>query len=304
MSAPSAGRRQLPSAPDDSQRLSYSQNFITDKALVQRLLSRIKLGRASTIIEIGPGQGVLTFALARLAPRVIAVEVDTGLAGKLLSRFASTRRITLVHGDFLDYPLPACPFVVVANIPFNRTAEIVRKLTGEPSGLQAAYLVMQREAAWKYAGRTGCESQLLAHLLKLEYTVDYLCDVPRSCFTPRPSVGAAFALFRKRKVPVLGGDDARCFKDLLSCLHGASRPLLRDALRLVFSRRQVQEVGRSLNLDSGKKLGETAFSDWVEIYRTFSEYGSAAAHARIHGAHARLLKQQATLSKRHRTSVK
>jgi len=294
-------RRSLPAAPHDSCSLSHSQNFITDAQLIARLLSRVELGQATTVIEIGAGHGALTAALAKLAPRVIAIEADTRLVYGLLSRFAACPRITLVHGDFLDYPLPARPFVVVANIPFNRTAEIVRKLTGEESGLQAAYLIMQREAARKFCGLPACGSPLLSHFLKLDYSVEYLFDIPRSCFSPLPSVDAAFALFRKRKIPLLDDAEAHQFRDLLSCVFVLSRPALHDALGAVFSHAQVKLLFHALRLQSGVRLSAVAFADWLRIYRIFAEHGSPAAHARIKGAYARLLREQAALSKRHRT---
>jgi 23S rRNA (adenine-N6)-dimethyltransferase len=302
MPANSSARRQLPLPPDDSRRLSHSQNFITDEDLIERLLHRVDLGQADTVIEIGPGRGALTAALLRLGTHVIAVEADTRLIITLLERFGARRKITLVHGDFLEYPLPARPFVVVANIPFNCTADIVRKLTSEASGLHAAYLIMQKEAAQKLAGQPACASHLLAHFLRLDYTVDYLCDIPRACFSPRPRVDIAFALICKRKLPLLDPPDARLFRDLLSYLFGCTRPLLRDALGIVFSHAQVRLLFQSLRLDHASRVGTTVFNDWLAILRVFAKHASPAARSRIQDVYVKLLSEQATLKKRHRTS--
>ena len=302
MSSHHSGRHSLPITPKDSHRLSHSQNFLVDEQLIQRLLSYVELGQADTVLEIGPGRGALTDALARLVPRVIAVEADTRLLFALLNRFAACHRIMIVHGDFLDYPLPARPFIVVANIPFNHTAEIVHKLADEESGLRSAYLIMQQEAAYKYTGRPERESHLLSHFLQLTFSVDYLCQIPRSCFSPKPSVDIAFVSIRKRKNPVLNSNDARQFKDLLSYLFGRSRSSLHDALELVFSPIQVDLLFHSLRLDSGLRLSSISFIDWVNICFFFAEHGSVAAQSRIQGAYAKLLKDQAMLWKRHRTT--
>jgi 16S rRNA A1518/A1519 N6-dimethyltransferase RsmA/KsgA/DIM1 with predicted DNA glycosylase/AP lyase activity len=208
--------------------LAHSQNFISDSTLVRRLLGYVELDGADTIVEIGPGKGALTVGLLQLATRVLAVEADPALAIALINRFRAEPRLTIAHGDFLDFPLPARPFIVAANIPFNRTAEIVRKLTGEPSGLRAAYLIMQREAAAKYSGQPQGPYSLLSHFIQLEFTVRTLCQIPRACFSPQPRVDAAFALFRKRKIPILAGGQAQLFHDLLSYLHPRG-PLLKGA---------------------------------------------------------------------------
>ncbi len=281
--------------------LAHSQNFITDPALVRRLLGHVEPGGVDTIIEIGPGRGAITAELARLGPRILAVEADPQLALALVRRFASCMRTAIVCGDFLEFPLPARPFVAVGNIPFNRTAEIVRKLTEEPSGLTAAYLIMQCEAALKFSGRPPGPFSLLSHLLQLEFTVETLCNIPRHCFSPRPGVDAAFALFRKRKVPVLAGGQARQFRDLLSYLHPRG-PLLSDALRKVLTRAQLKRLRRGLGLNDGRRLSEVSLAEWLAVFRAFSEHASPAARATVRGAHAMLASEQASLSKRHRTS--
>jgi 23S rRNA (adenine-N6)-dimethyltransferase len=281
--------------------LAHSQNFIRDPALVRRLLGQIELGSADTIIEIGPGRGAITGELARLAPRVLAVEADPHLALALLRRFATCRRTSIACGDFLDFPLPARPFVSIGNIPFDRTAEIVRKLTGERSGLTAAYLIMQCEAAAKFSGRPPGPFSLLSHLLQVEHDVEIICGVPRGCFSPRPGVDAAFARFRRRRVPILAGEQARQFRDLLSYLYPRG-PLLDDALRKVLTRRQLKRLRRSLGLQADRRLSEVSFAEWLVVFGAFGEHASPGARATVRSAHARLIREQACLSKRYRTS--
>jgi 23S rRNA (adenine-N6)-dimethyltransferase len=282
-------------------RLAHSQNFITDRALIRRLLCHIELGKADTVIEIGPGKGALTTALARMAGRVLAVEADPEMVLALLRRFKANPRVSIPHGDFLDFPLPARPFIVVANIPFNRTAEIVRKLTSEQSGLTAAYLIMQREAARKFSGQPPGPYSLLSHFIQLEFTMNTLRSISRRCFSPQPRVDAAFALFRKRKIPVLTGGQASQFKDLLSYLLPRG-PLLKDALRHVFTRAQVWTLMSHLGLERGRHLRDVAFADWLAVSRAVAEHARPAAHRKLAGACAQLAREQAGLSKRHRTS--
>jgi len=302
---PSAAPRVWPARPDAAERqgieLAHSQNFITDRSLVPRLVAQIDIHGCDTIVEIGPGRGALTVGLIQLAPHVLAVEADMNLAQALIRRFHNEPRLTVARGDFLDFPLPAGPFIVVANIPFNRTAEIVRKLTTEQSGLRAAYLILQREAAHKFSGQPPGPYSILSHFIQLEFSVKTLCCIPRTCFSPQPRVDAAFALFRKRKVPILSGSQARLFKDLLSYLYPRG-PLLRDALRLIFTRGQVQVLMVDLGLDRGHRPSQVTFEEWLVIARALADHAAPAACRRIQGAHEQLVQEQARLDKRHRTS--
>jgi 23S rRNA (adenine-N6)-dimethyltransferase len=289
----------LPPAGPGTWRLADSQNFITDPALVERLLRRVKACGTDMVIEIGPGRGAITAALSRLAPRVLAVEADPALALELVRRFANRRELTIACGNFLDFPLPAQPFIVVANIPFNRTADIVRKLTGENSGLKAAYLIMQAEAARKFCGRPPCSS-LFAHLLRVEFEVEQLAGIPRACFTPRPRVDAAFTLFRKRDAPLLDGQAARGFKDLLCYLYPRG-PFLETALKQLLTSRQRARLLGELKLDARAALRDLSFEQWLALHQAFAKHSTPADQALVKDAQARLAGEQSALQKRHRT---
>ena len=96
--------------------VQYSQNFIKDPNLVERLLSNSSIGKNDVVLEIGAGGGVITRKLRERAKEVIAFEIDNDLPLK-----------DVVRGDFLDHPLPNYPYKVFSNIPFNITADIVKK---------------------------------------------------------------------------------------------------------------------------------------------------------------------------------
>src|SRR5690606_28034143 len=101
---------------------------------------------------IGAGEGALTRPLAARAGRVLAVELDAHLASGLRAEFAPDPRVKVIEGDFLDLALPDAPYKVAGNVPFARTAEIVRRLTEAERPPDDAYLIVQLEAAQRFAG--------------------------------------------------------------------------------------------------------------------------------------------------------
>src|SRR5271165_5947530 len=132
--------------------LHYSQNFLRDPQSVADLLTRSDIQPGDLVYEIGPGKGIITDQLARHCRQVVAIEQDPLLASMLRRRYAANANVTIHTGDFLEFPLPDAPYAVFANIPFNRTHEIVTKLTRASVPPRTAYLVMQREAAQKFCG--------------------------------------------------------------------------------------------------------------------------------------------------------
>ena len=122
------------------------------RSLAASLIAQAPVTRSDLVVEIGPGRGILTRELARRCREVVAVEFDGALSEALRTRFLSDDRVMIVSSDFLRFRLPDVPYKVLGNIPFNRTAEIVRRLVQADSPPQDAWLVIQREAAERFAG--------------------------------------------------------------------------------------------------------------------------------------------------------
>ena len=115
--------------------LSDSQNYINNQQLVNKLLEFVDFEPIKTILEIGPGKGIITNVLIKQNKKIIAIEADQKLFSELQKKYANVTNLSLIHTDFLKYTTPNEPFIIVSNIPFNITASIIRKITGEQSKL-------------------------------------------------------------------------------------------------------------------------------------------------------------------------
>ena len=147
----------------------HSQNFIKNKVVVNELISHVNFTATDLVLEIGPGKGVITDFLIKKSKKVLAIEADPRLFSDLRKKYASATNLLLVHADFVKYPLPKKPFIVVSNIPFNITANIIRKVTDEKSELNTAYFILQKEAAIKFLGAPYAHSPLLSHILNINF---------------------------------------------------------------------------------------------------------------------------------------
>lgn len=281
--------------------LHHAQNFLHSSALVRRLIARSSLTPDDAVLEIGPGRGIITHALAVRCRRVHAVERDARLAAALRLRFAANDHVTIHTGDFLRCSLPDGPYKVFANIPFFATAAIVSKLTSGISPPDDTYLVMQREAALRYLGVPT--ETLVALLLKPWFEPAIMHRFDRHDFAPAPSVETVLLRLRKRVPPLLAATDAQAYRDLVISCFTAWRPTLYDALRPLCGARRCDDLWRHLRLACAVTPSDLDFERWLALFHRFADTGDAALWLRMSGAEQRLRHQQAGVRKVHRTCV-
>ena len=109
-------------------RADLSQHFLRSGALADSLIANSSISERDFVVEIGAGRGTLTGKLAECCHHMVAVEVDGQLVSQLRHRFHDENRVEVVEGDFLKFRLPSHPYKVFGNIPYSRTAEIIRRL--------------------------------------------------------------------------------------------------------------------------------------------------------------------------------
>jgi 23S rRNA (adenine-N6)-dimethyltransferase len=155
-------------------------------------------GTTGPVVEIGPGDGVLTAALASLHRPVTAVEVDARRVRRLTSHGLPGVRV--VAGDVLRWPFPARPHVVAGNVPFHLTTPILRRLLHERHWTDAVLLV-QWEVARKRAAGGG--TTMMTAMWWPWYTFEMAGRVPASAFRPVPAVDGGILTVRRRAVPLV-----------------------------------------------------------------------------------------------------
>lgn len=281
--------------------LHHSQNFLTDPALIDRLLDASTIGPGDLVFEIGPGRGVITERLLRRCRRVIAVEKDPSLARRLRERFAGCPRLELRQGDALCAPLPREPYKVFASIPFASTAAIIRRLCGAALPPQDEYLVVQREAAERFCGRP--RTMLPALLLAPWFEAQIVHAFRRSDFTPRPGVEVVLLRLAKRGPPLLPASRARLYRDFVCAVFTARQPSLNETLRRIGGDRWARRTCFAAGIPQQARPGSVAPAGWLCLFEQFRLGAGPTACERVCGAEARLQRQQERLPKWHRSRV-
>lgn len=173
------------------------QNFVHDANTVRRIVSAAEVGRADTVLEVGPGLGSLTLALLDVVDAVVAVEIDPVLAGQLpetvRERAGSLAdRLAVVPGDALRVRagmLPAAPTALVANLPYNVAVPVLLHLLAEFPGIRTALVMVQAEVADRLAAPPGSRVYGVPSVKAGFFgTVTKAGSVGRQVFWPVPQV--------------------------------------------------------------------------------------------------------------------
>jgi 16S rRNA (adenine1518-N6/adenine1519-N6)-dimethyltransferase len=189
-------------------RPKLGQNFLTDARAAGRIVSALGDLSGRTVVEIGPGRGAITGALASRAGHVVAVELDRELAARLREKYPADR-VTVIEQDVLnfDFAAAAAPAAsapgrvsVVGNLPYYITSPILLKLAASHAALDLAVLMVQREVADRVAALPGSRDYgLLSITVQMYGPVERLFTLPPSAFSPPPQVHST--VFRWRFAP-------------------------------------------------------------------------------------------------------
>ena len=212
-----AGQR--PARPEPS-----GAHFLHDRSLIRRLVRRSGAGPGSLVLDLGAGYGAITSALAGTGARIIAVERDPQLAGRLRRRFAAEPDVRVAEADLRSIPWPGREFLVVANPPFAGTTGLARRLLGDPAvPLAGAELILAWGAArWLAAARPRDEETAW---WAARYQIQLAGRVAATAFAPPPSTDAAHLSIRPRPLNGLPGGP-RALRGLLrAAWRDRSRPV-------------------------------------------------------------------------------
>ena len=248
-----------------NKKICLAQNFLKSPGLVRRLLRHAAIGPEDTVCEIGPGKGIITAELARTAKKIVAVEKDASLVRTLRERFRSADNVEIHAGDFLTYSLPRQPHKIFANIPYNATAEIVRKILFAAPSTTEAYLIMQREAARKFSGVPNETSFSL--LAKPYFEFRIIAQLRRTDFHPVPSVASVLLRIRRRDRSLLLKEDTRPYRDFVNLGFTGWNRNLRSAFKHVFTYTQWKRLARELRFSLNATPTELSFDQWIGLYQ-------------------------------------
>ena len=254
-------------------RKEIGQNFLIDPRVLRQIVSAADLGPDSVVVEIGPGSGTLTEALAHSAGQVIAIELDERLVNLLRDRFASTSNVKIVQSDILRVDLSALlgsvgAFTVVANLPYHITSAVLRYLLESPTKPQSMVVMVQREVAERIVAPPGKMSTLSVSV-QFYGEPRLIGGVPARAFYPRPAVNSAIIRIDVYNSPPTQVKDVDRFFRVVRAGFSQRRKQLRNSLSagLRLPTETVVNALRGCGIDERRRPQTLAVDEWAEAYR-------------------------------------
>lgn len=251
-------------------RRELSQSFLRSRSLAASLVAHSSISSGDLVVEIGPGRGMLTRELAQNSRRVIAVEIDSELLRELQPEFEDEANVELIRGDFLRFPLPAVDYKVFSNIPFSRTAEIVRRLIEAINPPSEAHLIVQREAGERFAGRPYAPENTASLLIKPWWHVEITRRLRRTDFVPAPTVEPVVLWLARRAMPLVPDAESKLYRKFIRQSFGRHGSSIRQCLNRVLTRRQLRRLARDLRFDLSDPPSALHFDQWLGLFRFLS----------------------------------
>jgi 23S rRNA (adenine-N6)-dimethyltransferase len=257
-------------------RLRLAQNLFASPAPAMTLVASAPLAAGDLVYDLGAGAGAVTAALLGAGVRVVAVERDPNLARKLRARFAG-RPVTVVEADLRDVRFTA-PFKVVANPPFNVTADLLRRLLTPDQAPEAAAVVLQREAAMKYAGGRLTAVSLAA---RPWFQLDVTRPFSRYDFVPVPAVEVALLRIARKRLPDVAAADAQAWRGFVRYALARPRPDAWRAFRGLVSNLQWRRLSQDLGIAPQALRAELDYAQWLGVFRFVQRCAPAGKRRRL-----------------------
>lgn len=261
---------------------SLGQNFLVDPNIQRKIIDAVDPGATDTIVEIGPGHGALTHALAQRAGRLFAIELDDVIAADLERTFADSPTVSIVHRNVLDVPLgelgdPAT-LKVVGNIPYNITSPIIFHLLARDARPATIILMIQREVADRLLASPGTsEYGALTVGVRSVAAVERLFHVGRGAFRPAPNVDSTVIRITPLRPPPLTAAEELDLRALTRNAFAWRRKQLQKTLRAApdydFGIDTVAEIASETGIDLERRPESLSPEELARLARTLRTRG-------------------------------
>ncbi len=262
---------------------SLGQNFLINKDVCPRMAKACLQSDDCAVLEVGPGIGVLTLELAKIAKKVVSIELDKKLFPILNETLEGVNNVKLINADIMKLNLEEVireefgeemNVCVCANLPYYITSPVIMKFLESDINLDNITVMVQKEAANRICARPKTRDVgAISFAVRYYSTPQILFDVPRSDFIPSPNVDSCvMKLFINKKPNLLVKDKKTFFKIVKSTFAQRRKVILNSIARgLSISKDNVAKLLESANVSIKARPEELSFEDFAKISNLFSE---------------------------------
>jgi len=266
-------------------RKSLGQHFLIDRDVLELIVATAEITATDTVVEVGPGLGVLTGELAGKAGLVVAVEKDSRLSAVLGDTMTSRRNVTVINKDILEVepaslleglPLPATvsplSYKVVANLPYYITSAVLRHFLEAKVKPEIMVVMVQKEVAEAIVAEPGGMS-LLSVSVQFYGRPGIISYVPAKCFYPAPEVDSAILRVDLYPQPPVAVTDEKTFFALVRAGFTAPRKQIANSLAqgLKWSKADVLSLLEKASIVTQRRAETLSLDEWARLWQVFTQ---------------------------------
>ena len=206
----------------------YSQNFLIDQNILNKITNLINSENLN-ILEIGPGNGKLTDGIILKKPSLLTlIEIDRDLIKYLSQKYLFNKKVNLINADILDYEIKDYYQLIISNLPYNISSQILVKLSTMRKQPDTLILMFQKEFAQRLLDK---KLNSINSLIKCFYTIKLNFNVSKNCYRPIPKVDSSVLTFNKLKKKIINFNEINKFIIFKRNLFSHKRKSLKNLLK-------------------------------------------------------------------------
>lgn len=254
------------------------QNFLVDENIARKIVASLGIMENDFVLEIGPGQGVLTKYISELTENFTAVEIDKSIYEKLSSEFGD--KVKIIHKDFLKTEFNEELFTksfdkrkdrikVIGNIPYNITTEILFRLFDNREIIDTALLMMQKEVGKRLTAKPDTKDYgILAVQTQANSKPEILFGVAATAFFPKPNVDSVMVKFNFNEI-CFDIKNKEVFKTLVRQSFGQRRKTMRNSLKKYYEQNGIDYD--KTGFDYSRRPENVSIKEFAELSEKISE---------------------------------
>ena len=268
-----------------SPKRGLGQHFLIDQGIAQKIVRLADLEPEDCLVEIGPGMGVLTFLMLPLVKKVVAVELDQGMAEWLREKAEGMASLTVVRQDALSFDFATVArdagrkIKVVANLPYNISTPVIFRLLENREAVSRLTLMLQREVAQRISAPPGNKAYgPLSIFTQLYTSPKIMMRVPPEAFYPRPKVESALVRFEILERPRITINDADFFQKVVRASFAQRRKTLLNALKgsslALGPKDKVAAALEAIGIDPCRRAETLDLVEFQRLAEALKKYGN------------------------------
>ena len=241
-------------------RKRFGQHFLHDQNIIARMVSAIRPAESDKVLEIGPGQGALTFPLLAQCKQLTAVELDRDLIPILQRGAAKFGVLDIINCDILEFDLNELAkketsnqqYRIAGNLPYNISTPLMFHLMASISHIRDMHFMVQKEVALRIVADVGDRNYgRLSIMMQYYCQCEYLFDVPPESFTPPPKVDSAIIRLIPHPQPLIEVSDFELFSLIVKTAFGQRRKTISNSLKKMIDAEcfEAAQIDRSLRAE-------------------------------------------------------